>query len=67
MSLVLCQKNSYLKKWKSTVKECIPILENKNQRKFFLGGFLLILEETILFPEGGGQPCDFGTVYYYFF
>ena len=24
--------------------------------------FDIELEETILFPEGGGQPCDKGTI-----
>lgn len=24
--------------------------------------FLLVLDETVFFPEGGGQPCDFGTI-----
>lgn len=25
-------------------------------------GFFVVFEDTILFPEGGGQPCDHGTV-----
>lgn len=25
-----------------------------------LKGYEIILEDTILFPEGGGQPCDYG-------
>ena len=24
--------------------------------------YILVLDETIFFPEGGGQPCDLGTV-----
>lgn len=24
--------------------------------------FLLVLDETVFFPEGGGQPCDLGTI-----
>jgi alanyl-tRNA synthetase len=24
--------------------------------------FLLVLDETIFFPTGGGQPCDLGTI-----
>lgn len=27
-----------------------------------LQGFNVILDDTILFPEGGGQPCDYGTL-----
>lgn len=26
------------------------------------GGFLVELADTVLFPEGGGQPPDHGTV-----
>lgn len=25
-------------------------------------GFNVVCEDTILFPEGGGQPCDYGTI-----
>lgn len=24
--------------------------------------YLLVLEETVFFPDGGGQPCDLGTI-----
>lgn len=27
-----------------------------------LRGYNVICEDTILFPEGGGQPCDYGTI-----
>lgn len=30
--------------------------------KFISGTLLLILKETIFYPEGGGQPCDLGTI-----
>jgi alanyl-tRNA synthetase len=26
------------------------------------GRYFILLEETIFFPEGGGQPCDLGTI-----
>lgn len=26
------------------------------------GNFYILLNETIFFPEGGGQPCDLGTI-----
>ncbi|MCI2055708.1 MAG: alanine--tRNA ligase-related protein [Oscillibacter sp.] len=26
------------------------------------GGFLVTLDRTAFYPEGGGQPCDFGTL-----
>ncbi|CAG2058484.1 unnamed protein product [Timema podura] len=31
-----------------------------NGKKELLNGFEVILDDTILFPEGGGQPCDRG-------
>lgn len=30
--------------------------------KFIPGTMLLTLKETIFYPEGGGQPCDLGTI-----
>uniref|UniRef100_A0A672Q0X5 Alanyl-tRNA editing protein Aarsd1 n=1 Tax=Sinocyclocheilus grahami TaxID=75366 RepID=A0A672Q0X5_SINGR len=46
------------------VVSCVPgesTLEN-NGKKDKLKGFNLKLKDTILFPEGGGQPDDHGTV-----
>ncbi|XP_042622997.1 alanyl-tRNA editing protein Aarsd1 isoform X2 [Cyprinus carpio] len=46
------------------VVSCVPAeltLEN-NGKKEKLKGFNLKLKDTILFPEGGGQPDDHGTV-----
>ncbi|XP_031632208.1 alanyl-tRNA editing protein Aarsd1-B isoform X2 [Contarinia nasturtii] len=44
-----CQIDSFLQEKKSSSgkDECV-------------NGFNVVLEDTILFPEGGGQPCDFG-------
>lgn len=58
------QEDSFLTELDTKVKDCFPsvldIVENgkKRQQK----GFEVILEDTILFPEGGGQPSDFGTI-----
>lgn len=30
--------------------------------KYIPGTLLLVLEETIFYPEGGGQPCDLGEI-----
>ncbi|NCB42551.1 MAG: hypothetical protein EOM59_08015 [Clostridia bacterium] len=30
--------------------------------KHVLGTIIVILKETIFYPEGGGQPCDLGTI-----
>eukprot|EP00117_Sycon_ciliatum_P000329 scpid99990/ scgid6438/ Alanyl-tRNA editing protein Aarsd1; Alanyl-tRNA synthetase domain-containing protein 1 len=51
-----CQRDSYARSFKSTVKSCEPV-------KFEgADAFEVILEDTVLFPEGGGQPDDRGTV-----
>ncbi|CAH1773611.1 unnamed protein product [Owenia fusiformis] len=59
-----CQKNSYLKELNTVVKSCEPatlktVLSGK---KVKLNGFEVILEDTVLFPEGGGQPDDRGKI-----
>jgi misacylated tRNA(Ala) deacylase len=38
------------------VVSCVKIEDEKNSNS----RYEVILEDTILFPEGGGQPCDFG-------
>ncbi len=54
--IVACQRNSYTRTLETQVKWCT---ENVDKKK---GGFLVELADTILFPEGGGQPSDFGEV-----
>jgi len=49
MKEALYLKDSYLKKWDSTVKEV-------NDGKF------IILDKTAFYPAGGGQPHDEGTI-----
>lgn len=77
-----CQRDSYLKTFKTIVLKCTPI-ENKSnddKRKSKSKGkdknnnnnnkeleaakqlYELELEDTILFPEGGGQPADKGFI-----
>ncbi|KAH3699280.1 alanyl-tRNA editing protein Aarsd1-B-like [Dreissena polymorpha] len=59
-----CQRNSYLKELDTTVKSCVAAEAKllKNGKKETVKGFEVILEDTILFPEGGGQPDDRGTI-----
>lgn len=55
-----CQRDSYMKQFDTSVVSCEPVeikLENKK-----LKGFNVKLKDTILFPEGGGQPDDLGTI-----
>ncbi|XP_018566870.1 alanyl-tRNA editing protein Aarsd1-B [Anoplophora glabripennis] len=57
-----CQENSFLKEFTSKVVSCKEVELNTviNGKKEDIKGYELILEDTILFPEGGGQPCDHG-------
>ncbi|KAH8397376.1 hypothetical protein KR222_000768 [Zaprionus bogoriensis] len=66
-----CQEDSFLKQFQTTVVsceyatlECTGEENNNNNREGArpLRGFNVICEDTILFPEGGGQPCDYGTI-----
>uniref|UniRef100_A0A672Q7R9 Alanyl-tRNA editing protein Aarsd1 n=1 Tax=Sinocyclocheilus grahami TaxID=75366 RepID=A0A672Q7R9_SINGR len=59
-----CQRDCYMQEFDTCVVSCVPgesTLEN-NGKKDKLKGFNLKLKDTILFPEGGGQPDDHGTV-----
>lgn len=47
-----CQRNSYLKELKSIVVSCKKIADK----------YHVILQDTVLFPEGGGQPDDRGKI-----
>ena len=44
-----CQKDSYIRTFASKVVSCEPAKLGKQN------GYEVILEDTILFPEGGGQ------------
>ncbi|XP_051894527.1 alanyl-tRNA editing protein Aarsd1 [Pristis pectinata] len=59
-----CQKQCYLKEFETTVISCTPAELNTtvNGKKDTLKGFNVILEDTVLFPEGGGQPDDRGFI-----
>ncbi|MDP5276608.1 alanyl-tRNA editing protein [Chengkuizengella axinellae] len=52
MSNKLYYSNPFLKSWKTNIKE----IREENNR------FILQLEETAFYPEGGGQPSDIGSI-----
>lgn len=57
-----CQEDSFLKEFTSKVVSCNKadfevIIDGKKNN---ISGYEVILEDTILFPEGGGQPHDLG-------
>lgn len=45
-----CQEDSFLTEFCSKVVSCEPVKD----------GYNVIFEDTVLFPEGGGQPTDHG-------
>ncbi|KAF9975751.1 hypothetical protein BGZ73_000501 [Actinomortierella ambigua] len=55
VGLLTCQATPYLKQLKTTVLDCS---QKPNKQKLYE----VHLQDTILFPEGGGQPCDYGTI-----
>ncbi len=48
----LYYKDAYLKEFTATVLSC-----EEDKR-----GYAVILDNTAFYPEGGGQPCDMGTL-----
>ncbi|KAG0331064.1 hypothetical protein BG004_001838 [Podila humilis] len=55
VGLLTCQHTPYLKNFTTTVLSCS---KKPNKQKLYE----VQLQDTILFPEGGGQPCDYGTI-----
>ncbi|KAL7977035.1 hypothetical protein Chor_008984 [Crotalus horridus] len=63
----MCQRDSWLQQLTTQVVSCCPAkLSTEIRGKNILKGFHVILEDTILFPEGGGQilnePDDRGFI-----
>uniref|UniRef100_A0AAY4C4T4 Threonyl/alanyl tRNA synthetase SAD domain-containing protein n=1 Tax=Denticeps clupeoides TaxID=299321 RepID=A0AAY4C4T4_9TELE len=59
-----CQRDCYMRELTTRVVSCSPAelqLEN-NGKKEKIKGFNVTVKDTILFPEGGGQPDDHGTM-----
>uniref|UniRef100_A0A1A8NFU8 Alanyl-tRNA synthetase domain containing 1 n=1 Tax=Nothobranchius pienaari TaxID=704102 RepID=A0A1A8NFU8_9TELE len=59
-----CQRDSYMKELVTSVVSCCPagLKQEVNGKKETLRGFNVKLRDTILFPEGGGQPDDHGLI-----
>ncbi|XP_076153986.1 alanyl-tRNA editing protein Aarsd1 [Alosa pseudoharengus] len=59
-----CQRDCYMQEYTTSVVSCAEAelqLEN-NGKKEKVKGYNVKLKDTILFPEGGGQPDDRGTI-----
>jgi misacylated tRNA(Ala) deacylase len=52
MDLAACQMDSTLRRLDARVLRCDHDAD----------GWWAVLDDTVLYPEGGGQPCDFGTI-----
>ena len=52
MTQKLYETDSYVQTFTAQVLACTPVQ----------GGFSVVLDHTAFFPEGGGQPCDTGTL-----
>uniref|UniRef100_A0A8D0GHJ9 Alanyl-tRNA synthetase domain containing 1 n=1 Tax=Sphenodon punctatus TaxID=8508 RepID=A0A8D0GHJ9_SPHPU len=59
-----CQRDSWARQFTTQVVSCCPaeLQTEVSGKKATLQGFHVILEDTILFPEGGGQPDDRGFI-----
>ncbi|CAJ1006918.1 hypothetical protein Q4I28_002232 [Leishmania naiffi] len=63
-----CQRDSFLRELTATVVSCEPTKAASTAAKKAksagdgAAAYDVILSDSILFPEGGGQPCDFGTL-----
>ncbi|XP_017273943.1 alanyl-tRNA editing protein Aarsd1 [Kryptolebias marmoratus] len=59
-----CQRDCYMKEFITSVDSCCPaeLKQEVNGKKETLKGFNVKLQDTILFPEGGGQPDDRGLI-----
>ncbi|KAM6951870.1 alanyl-tRNA editing protein Aarsd1 [Aplochiton taeniatus] len=59
-----CQRECYMKEFVTSVVSCLPgeLKQEVNGKKETIKGFNVKLQDTILFPEGGGQPDDHGQI-----
>ena len=52
MTQKIYETDSYVQSFTARVLQCSPAPD----------GFAVVLDRTAFFPEGGGQPCDTGTL-----
>ncbi|CCE79462.1 Piso0_001527 [Millerozyma farinosa CBS 7064] len=63
-----CQRNSFTKTLQANVVSCVPYdtkkskSKNKGSSTNDKSKYALELSDTVLFPEGGGQPSDIGSI-----
>ena len=62
---LLCQKDTYAKTCKATVLRCEQVQAPPSKKKGKSkpkDAYDVVLSDTVLFPEGGGQPFDVGVI-----
>ena len=61
---LMCQKDTYAKTCKATVLRCekVQAPAKKKGKSKPKDAYDVVLSDTVLFPEGGGQPFDVGTI-----
>lgn len=57
--LMRCQLDAYEKIGNSKVLSCVQTVQDDGTMD---GTFTAILDDSVLYAEGGGQPCDLGTI-----
>ncbi|CAB0009555.1 unnamed protein product [Nesidiocoris tenuis] len=62
MVVFACQRDSFLKEYSTTVLSCEPVQIDHDGSKEKISCYEVVCEDTIIFPEGGGQPYDVGRM-----
>lgn len=59
-----CQRESYAREYESAVLSCAPVKRKLEVggKKVEVPGFEVVFEDTVFFPEGGGQNTDKGYI-----
>jgi len=62
--MFFCQRDSFAKKLETEVVSCKPVNKkiDVNGKKVNISGCEVICKDTVIFPEGGGQNTDKGTI-----
>jgi alanyl-tRNA synthetase/misacylated tRNA(Ala) deacylase len=57
-----CQRDTFLRTIRATVLSVAAPLPPVKGPAVPAQALEVVLDDTVLFPEGGGQPCDYGTI-----